>query len=173
MEGFLIFGFILVVLAKFYWDDRQEKKIARTILVAELIEQSQKADSLCQKAITSKTAAAKRKYSLLAIEILDEIKIHPETRELVSSFDESYEKIKTLAKLAAVFEAIDKADKHKFKGNEKSELGALQDALYEIQNNDIRNKDFIILVPHPEEGELNSIESIEERCKELGWERKQ
>lgn len=73
-------------------------------------------------------------------------------------------------KVKPVIKFINEANKHKFKGNKKSELNALQNALYEIRIKRITNQEIgqSELFPEGTE-EIVTVEGIEARLNELGW----
>jgi hypothetical protein len=69
-----------------------------------------------------------------------------------------------------VINCINQANKHRFKGNQKSELNALQNALYEIRTKKITNQAIIQSELFPEGTEETvTIEGIESHLQELGW----
>jgi type IV secretory pathway TraG/TraD family ATPase VirD4 len=73
-------------------------------------------------------------------------------------------------KVRLVINCINQANKHRFKGNQKSELNALQNALYEIRTKKISNQAIIQSELFPEgTEEAVTIEGIESRLQELGW----
>jgi hypothetical protein len=68
-----------------------------------------------------------------------------------------------------VIDYIEKSHKHKYKGRETEELNSLEDALDEIDKNNVSNEDFEIARVSPEgTREILSIESIMFRCRHRG-----
>jgi len=115
---------------------------------------------------------AKKKRAETILQVLNRVSDYPEYQEVFESFDELYKQVKSMLLVAPVIEHLKKAHKYKFKKKDSSEKNALLDALYEIEQNNITDDDFMRLGSHNEEtGEIISISQIEERLKELGWEK--
>ena len=115
---------------------------------------------------------AKKKRAETILQSLNRASEYPERYEVFDNFDLLYEQVKSMFLVAPVIEHLKKAHKFKFKKKDSSEKNALLDAMYEIEQHNITDDDFLRLGSHNEEtGEIISISQIKERLKELGWEK--
>lgn len=140
----------------------------RKYLVAQI---GQKAMAAYSRATEAKTATGQSNQAKRALGILTEADAYHECREVIRNYDEMCEHLEAMAKVAPVIDKVEKAYRHKFKGNSKAELGALLDALYEIRTEGITDNDIVNSRMYPSgTGEIVSIAGITARCKQLGWE---
>ena len=101
---------------------------------------------------------------------LREMEEYSLVRTVIDNFDDLRQVIDAKVRVLPVIDAVEKSHKAKFTGNEKSELSALQDAMWEVRVNNVTNEDFKLaglLVERT--GEILTIERILKRCAELGW----
>lgn len=129
-----------------------------------------KAQAAYDKATDAKTATGQVNGAKRAIAILSEAEAYPEYREVIRNYDEMHDHLEAITRVAPVIDKVEKAYRHKFKGNDKSELNALLDAMYEIRTQDVTDRDIFIARLFPSgTGEIVSVSGIQARCKQLGW----
>ena len=163
---------VLVVIGLLVWgDSAKRKKEEAERRKAEVLRIAGQAQDIFEKIETLKTASAKANNARKARDLLEKAEDFPECKEVITNHDELVDRLEAMEKVLPVVDYVEKSYKHQFKGKEKSELNSLLDALYEIKNKGLTNRDFEIAMVFPEgTGELITIEGIEERCKRLGWE---
>ncbi len=160
----VIAGIIFLFYKKAQNDITQENKMA----IAQLAE---KANKYLARVHSVKTTSSKIKNCEKALEILQQAEQFPEFRQVIKDYDQLIDKIKRVVKVLPVGEYLEKAQKHSFKGKDSSEKNSLLDALYEIRTKNITNEDFNIAELHDDQtGEIVSVEMIENRLYDLGWE---
>jgi|GEM_PF-1890230 len=130
-----------------------------------------KAQDACAKLSEMKTATGQSNQAKRAIAILEEAAAYPECHQVIRNYDEMCRRLEAIQKVAPVIDKIEKSYRHKFKGNEKAELNALLDAMYEITTEYITDQDLLDAEMYPSgTGEIVSIAGIRNRCRQLGWE---
>lgn len=160
----VIGGIIFLFYRKAQNDISKENKMA----IAQLTE---KANKYLAKIQTVKTTSSKINNCEKALEILRQAEQYPECREVIEGYDQLIYKIESIKKVLPVGKYLEKAQKHNFKGKDSSEKNSLLDALYEVRTKNITNEDFEIAELHDDQtGEIVSIEMIENRLYDLGWE---
>jgi len=131
---------------------------------------AEKAQAAYDRATDAKTATGQANGAKRAIVILSEAEVYPEYREVIRNYDEMHDHLEAITRVAPVIDKVEKAYRHKFKGNDKAELNALLDALYEIRTQDVTDRDIFNARLFPSgTGEIVSISGIQARCKQLGW----
>lgn len=170
MEVFIIIVVISIVMLVFR-DRIVGKRKQKKQRFAEQVQIAKQMQDAFNKIMKVKTTQAKINNCSRALDLMDTLLTYPEAREVVTNIDELRLRVIKIKKVLPVIDYIEKANKHRFKKKDKSELNCLLDALYQIKTNNIEDKDFIIADVYPENTqEIVSIQQIESRAKELGWE---
>ena len=160
----VIAGIIFLFYKKAQNDISKENKMA----IAQLTE---KANKHLAKIQTVKTTSSKINNCEKALKILRQAEQYPEYREVINGYDQLIDRIERTKKVLPVGKYLEKAQKHNFKGKDSSEKNSLLDALYEIRTKNITNEDFEIAELHDDQtGEIVTVEMIENRLYDLGWE---
>lgn len=156
------------------WRDARRKEKAEELeREYEIAVLGEKAQAALNRIESLKTATAKANACGKAISLLKQAEQYPECRQVINGYDALIDRLARAKKVLPVISHIERAYKHKYKGKEKLELNALQDALFDIKVHDVTNQDFDLAGVYPEgTGEIVSIENIEDRCRKLGWEPK-
>tara|TARA_R110000751_G_scaffold246682_3_gene346575 strand:- start:1126 stop:1662 length:537 start_codon:yes stop_codon:yes gene_type:complete len=161
--------------AGFYWIYRKQQARAAAdhlsaLRRAEVERLAFKAQDACAKLSEMKTATGQSNQAKRAIAILEEAAAYPECHQVIRNYDEMCRRLDAIQKVAPVIDKVEKAYRHKFKGNEKSELNALLDAMYEITTENVTDQDIIDAEIYPSgTGEIVSVTGLRERCRQLGW----
>lgn len=129
------------------------------------------AGKYAERMLSVKTATARINNAEKALAAMQAAAEYPERYEVIPYCDGMIFKLQAIIKVTPVIESVEKAYRHKFKGNDKAELRALLDALYSIRTGSITNEDILASELMPSgTGEIVQVENIERRCRELGWE---
>lgn len=168
MTFLIILAVIAGIFFLFYKKSQNDISSENKMAVAQLAE---KANKHLTKIQTVKTTSSKINNCDKALEILHQAEQYPECREVIEDYDQLIDKIERMKRVLPVAKYLEKAQKYNFKGKDSSEKNSLLDALYEIRTKNITNKDFAIAELHDDQtGEIVSIEMIENRLYDLGWE---
>ena len=166
MEYFLI---AIVLLVAFYiWRDRRRKEHVRLVRATQLSHQLEKKAKMIE---SGKTLATRLNNCTQAIELLKEIAVYDPKQEVLQNRMELIEQIESIQKVLPVLESLEKADRYKFKGQNKKALDAYLDALYNCRKDNVRDRDFKLadLSGYVTLG-LVSTSQIEDQARALGWE---
>jgi len=176
MESLLILLLVFFSLVAVVWGlskskqdkERQQKKEGRIEVFNEYV---QKAQKYIDKAYESKSSATKINNYKKALDILLALNRYDDYRELSKDSDKSVEILRKAIRVMPIIEYVTKASKHRFKGNTKQELAALQDALYEIRMKNISNEELTVTdkICSDDMRPIITIESMVSRLAELGW----
>lgn len=170
----LIIAIVIAVIILVWRDQAKKKRQELERRKYEIAQIAFKAQDLFEKISTLKTSTAKANNCGKALNLLAQAEEYPECRQVIQNYDELMERLEAIQKVLPVVDFVEKSYKHKFKAKDKSELNSLQDALFEIKKKGITNQDFEVALVFPEgTGEIITIEGIESRCKQLGWETSQ
>lgn len=130
------------------------------------------ADTL-KKLQTLKTTSAQVNCCDRALSLLKQAEQYDVCREVIPRFDEINRTLNKAKLTLPTFGYLEKAKKHRFKQNKNMEKNALLDALYEIRQRGITNDDLTGEYTGADNDSDNvTIEGIENRLSELGWEDK-
>ena len=90
--------------------------------------------------------------------------------EVIENRTEILTRLKAAKKVLPIMNALDKAEKAEFKGQKKSALNAVLDALFQCREDNVTNSDFarIDLRGKPD-GQLVTVEYLTQKAKDLGW----
>lgn len=176
---FIVFTVLVGIIFYFLFGNKTTKKTMSSKerkekfqRIQELESMTNTVDDLIFSLNQSDNLKTKKKRAETILQILNRASQYPEHQEVFNNFDELYDQISSMLLVAPVVEHLKKAHKFRFKKKDASEKNALLDAMYEIEQNNITDDDFDKLGSHNEEtGEIISISQIEERLKELGWEK--
>lgn len=177
MEPLII---IAVAVAAFIvyqvWKDgkrrKEQERRRREADEYEAMKLAQAAQSELRKVKEAKTAATKEKALHRALGHLKELRSYEAGPRIVVDLEGEIKRIEAAGKVVAIVEKVEAADKHRFKGGTKSEINALTDALYEIEKRELDTDTFLQAgVAVTATGEVPTVEGIEQRLHELGWER--
>lgn len=161
--------FALIVYAFAYQSSKREESAKN---VEKLQRMASATNQYLNKIQSVKTASAKLNNCDKAIETMQQASAYNECKKVFTNYDRMLNKLYSLKKVIPIDDYIKKADKHAFKGNDKSEKNSLLDALYEIESNNVSNTDFdVVDATHDKTGKPITIEYIESRLQGLGWER--
>ena len=104
------------------------------------------------------------------MEILEEVPSVPHYEEIFKDYENDLANLKATVRVLPIYEFYNKAEKHRFKGKDKSELNVLLDALYEVKKENLFEEDFTRGKVFTDHGEILTLAMLENRAKELGWE---
>ncbi|REL33741.1 hypothetical protein DYD21_10065 [Rhodohalobacter sp. SW132] len=167
--GFLIILIVvvLIILISTFFSIKKKEKAKNIDLLQRMASAT---NNYARKIESVKTTSSKIKNCEKAIEVLEQASRYPECRDVFTNYDSLMNQLHSTKLVLPVTDYLQKADKHKFKGNEKSEKSSLLDALYEIKTSNITDEHFKIAeVRDDETGELLTENFIKSRLKELGW----
>lgn len=170
--GTFLLGLGLIVGIVFIWIYFQVQQEEKEQNIAELRSITSRLMDHLTKVNDAKTVKTKVSNCEKAIDLLYQARSYENHSSVITNFDELWEKLPSMKKVLPVADEVQKADKNKFKGKKSAEKNNLLNALYEIETNDITNEDFeIVPVFDDDTGEVLTVEAIESRLKDLGWER--
>lgn len=168
MEYIVIIVIGIVILV---WRDISKNKEAeKERRLQEVARIALKVQDVLEKITYLKTNSAKINNCGKAISLLNKADEYEECHEVIKNFNELKSRLISIQNVLPVVDHIEKSYKHKFKGKAKPEQNSLLDALYEIRQKGITNQDFVEAEVFPEgTGEIVTIEGIQQRLSELGW----
>jgi hypothetical protein len=170
MKTFIIIAIIVIAIWIFAKYIGSQKKL-KNQRFAEQVQIARQMQQAFDKIMKVKTTQAKINNCSKALDLMDMLLTYPEAREVVTNIDELRLRVIKIKKVLPVVDYVEKANKHRFKKKDKSELNCLLDTLYGIKTNNIRDEDFIIADVVPgDTGEKVTVPQIRARAKELGWE---
>jgi len=166
-----IVALIVIVGLIFAYFYRQAGKEIAEENEREILQIVEKVNNRLSKIQSVKTTSSKINNCEKALDLLKQADRFPGCRKVITNYDELVDKIERIKKVLPVGKYIEKAQKHNFKGKDSSEKNSLLDALYEIRTKNITNEDFEIAELHDDQtGEIVTIEMVENRLYDLGWE---
>jgi len=170
MEVFLVI-LVLSIMTIIYLSRESKKKKDKERRIQAATEYMMDIQRVLEKAATLKTIGAKINNYAKAEKMLLESQYFEECREVVTNYDELLDRIPRIRKVLPIITLIEKSYLYRFKKKHNLELNSLLDAIYKIKNMSITNEDFSVAEMMPEgTGEIVTIEGIEARLRELGWE---
>ncbi|MEQ9464274.1 MAG: hypothetical protein RJQ10_11495 [Haliea sp.] len=144
---------------------------ARAEQVVEVGRLAEQVQNSLAKMETAKTLASRVNHTSRALEHLELAFFYPVCTDVISNAHEIRDRLKAMIRVFPVIDLVEKSYRQRFKGKSAAELSALQDALYEIGMKGITNVEIEQAQIYPEgTGEIVTIESIQDRCRKLGWE---
>lgn len=160
--------FVVIIAIWMYQSEKKKSSDKNKLAIAKLSEQ---ANHYLSKIDSAKTVTSKINNCDKGLDLLIRAGQYPECRTVITNYDELIDRIQRIKKVLPVGDYLEKAQKHNFKGKDSSEKNSLLDALYEIRTNNITNEDFEIANLHDDQtGEIITVEKVENRLKDLGWE---
>lgn len=153
--------------------EKAQREIDKTQRESEVAALAERAQAAMNKVENLVTGTAKVNACDKALDLLRQADAYPECRKVITNYLLLVDRTTRAKKVIPIIHHIDRAYRHKYKGKQRLELKALQDALFEIKTHGVTDKDFEIAQLYPAgTEEIVQIENIEARCHELGWDPK-
>lgn len=136
-----------------------------------LIEHISAAKNEFENALAAKTRPAREKRFQQALGYMQYASQLPNAREQFSNFDSLFQEMQSTYKVDPICTQIQKALKYEYKEQATQELNCYKEIMYLINENGVTNADFAKsrLQVTTSDGKPVKVETIREKCRELGW----